>query len=92
MENNERHYISLKDKLDAWFKWPSNYMFKFIVPNDNKLVTLVETWFGPEAKIRHMNSAQNNYVSISVEVIMPSSESVINIYRKASEVKGLVAL
>ena len=44
-------YESLKQKLNEVGEWPRVYLFKFIIPSDNKKLALVEALFGPEAQV-----------------------------------------
>lgn len=80
---------SFREKLDQHHSWPSLYVFKFIVPSGKeeevkKLFPLHTTTEKP--------SKQGNYISITVQMMMPSSDSVIDIYQKASLIEGIVAL
>jgi len=80
---------SFREKLDQHYTWPSVYLFKFIVPKGKeeevkKLFPLHDT----SDKL----SKQGNYTSLSVEMMMPSSDAVIEIYQKASKIEGIVAL
>lgn len=81
--------ISFREKLDRHYAWPSLYMFKFIVPtgkeNDvKKLFPLHDT--------TEKLSKQGNYTSITIQMMMPSSDAVIAIYEQASDIEGLIAL
>jgi hypothetical protein len=78
-----------REKLDQHYAWPSLYIFKFIVPAGKeaevkKLFPLHET----SEKL----SKQGNYVSITVQMMIPSSDAVITIYEQASTIEGLIAL
>lgn len=76
-------------KLDAHHSWPTVYMFKFIVPQgkENELRTLF-----PNHTFTEKKSAQGKYVGLTMQMMAPSSESVIEVYQKASSVEGLIAL
>ena len=76
-------------KLDEHYSWPALYIFKFIVPT------------GKEGDLKNLfplhtssdkQSTQGNYVSVTFKMMMPSSESVIEVYEKASVIEGLIAL
>ncbi len=64
-------------------------MFKFIVPAGQ--VESVKKLF-PLHETTEKQSSQGNYISITVQMMMPSSEAVIDIYRQAAEIDGLLAL
>jgi hypothetical protein len=85
-------YSALKEKLEANTEWPRVYFFKFIVPSDNKKLALVEALFGPEAEVSLKQSRKGTYVSVSAKELMLNSDGIINRYKKASKIEGLMAL
>lgn len=64
-------------------------MFKFIVPTgkENEVKQLF-----PNHTVTEKLSHKGNYTSITIQMMMPSSEAVIEIYVRASKVEGIVAL
>jgi uncharacterized protein len=80
---------SFREKLDQHYAWPSLYMFKFIVPAGKEVQ--VKQLF-PLHTTTEKQSTQGNYTSITVQMMMPSSEAVIGIYEQASTIEGLIAL
>lgn len=80
---------SFREKLDEHYTWPSSYLFKFIVPTGKEQE--VKDLF-PHHHTSDKLSKQGNYTSLSVEMVMPSSDAVIEIYEKASRIEGIVAL
>ena len=80
---------SFREKLENHYAWPSMYMFKFIVP-DNQREEVKRLFIGHT--IHEKKSKKGKYTSISVEMMMPSSQSVIDIYVQASTIEGLIAL
>ncbi|MEQ8323553.1 MAG: DUF493 family protein [Vicingaceae bacterium] len=88
----EEFFKSLEEKLTESVEWPSVYMFKFIVPADNRKIALVEALFSPEAQISRKESREGKYISITGTVVMLNAPEVIKKYRKAAEIDGLIAL
>ncbi len=82
-------YANLKEKLDNQFAWPMVYMFKFIVPeaNKQKVISLFN-----KHDVSSRNSKNGNYVSLTIQMFMMSSEDVIDVYKKASTIDGIIAL
>lgn len=80
---------SFKTKLDQHHSWPSLYIFKFIVPKEkvNELKSLF-----PLHQVSEKASAQGRYISVTMQIMAPSSDSVIEVYQLASEIEGLIAL
>lgn len=76
-------------KLEQHYSWPALYMFKFIVPQgkENDLKNLF-----PNHAFTEKNSNQGKYVSLTMQIMASSSDSVIDIYQKASTIEGLIAL
>jgi uncharacterized protein len=81
--------ISFQAKLDQHYSWPSLYIFKFIVPK-NKVDELKSLF--PMHTSTEKASNQGNYVSVTLQMMMPSSEAVIDVYQQASTIEGLIAL
>ena len=78
-----------REKLDQHYSWPALYMFKFIVPAGK--VEQVKQLF-PLHTVSEKPSSQGNYTSITIQMMMPSSNAVVDIYIKASKIEGIVAL
>jgi putative lipoic acid-binding regulatory protein len=85
-------YTSLKLKLEDQSTWPNLYVFKFIVPADNEHVARVMELFSPEAEITSRESSKGKYISITGREVMIDAESVINRYKEAEKINGIIAL
>ena len=81
--------LSFREKLDQHHRWPTLYVFKFIVPKIK--IEELKALF-PQFEVTEKTSAKGNYVSITISVDMPSSEAVIEVYRLAATVEGVIAL
>lgn len=83
-------FISFKEKLDRHYAWPALYVFKFIVPLEkkNQLLQL----FPRHVTSTEKTSEKGKYVSLTYQMMMPSSESVIDVYKKVSAIEGIIAL
>lgn len=80
---------SFREKLDQHYAWPSLYVFKFIVPAGQE--EAVKKLF-PNHIPSEKHSRRGKYISITVQMMMPSSEAVISVYEQASVIEGLIAL
>lgn len=89
---SEDKFEALKKKLDESLTYPSVYMFKFILEADNRKIALVENLFETDAEIYTKESDKGKYISITITSVMISTDEIINIYRKASEIKGVMYL
>jgi putative lipoic acid-binding regulatory protein len=86
---DEKWIQNFREKLDQHHSWPSLYIFKFIVPKGKE--EEVKKLF-PNHTVTEKLSRQGNYTSLTVQVMAPSSKSVIDIYLQASVIEGIVAL
>lgn len=77
------------EKLDQHYAWPSVYVFKFIVPTGKEHE--VKRLF-PQHNATEKTSSHGKYTSITIQMMMPSSDAVIAIYQQASTIDGLIAL
>lgn len=89
---DDSFFENLNSKLKESGKWPQVYLFKFIIPSDSKKLALVQALFGEQAQVTTRQSKNNKYISISAKEVMVSSEKVIDVYRKASEIEGIISL
>jgi putative lipoic acid-binding regulatory protein len=87
----EPNFDELRKKLEKE-NFPSIYMFKFIVPSDNHKIALVESFFEDVAEINHQPSSNGKYTSITARQVMLSAEAVVNVYRQAAAVEGIISL
>lgn len=78
-----------KELLDNEYDWPADYLFKFIVPAHKEQE--VRSLF-PDHEPQVRESKQGNYVSLSITYHAESSDLVLAIYEKASQIEGLIAL
>jgi putative lipoic acid-binding regulatory protein len=86
---DEKWISGFREKLDQHYAWPSLYMFKFIVPTGKE--EQVKKLF-PQHTTTEKQSKQGKYTSITIQMMMPSSDAVIHIYEQAAGVEGLIAL
>ena len=80
---------SFREKLEQHYAWPSLYMFKFIVPAGQE--EAVKKLF-PKHIASEKQSKNGNYTSVTVQMMMPSSEAVVTVYEQAATIEGLIAL
>ncbi len=85
-EVNKNFYNNLNRLLKETSHWPSEYLFKFIIKSDKSKIKIIESIFDNiGAVIKKKNSSNNNYTSISVNVIMDNPEAVIEKYKEVSK-------
>lgn len=93
MDDKEVFYSKLKYRLEDTTEFPSDYLFKFIVPSDENQVNEVENLFDNiGAVINTKKSKTGKYVSVSIVLNVENADNVIEIYQKAEKIKGIISL
>lgn len=84
-------FFKLREQL-ALQEWPDVYLFKFIVPNEPELLARTTALFNELSEISFHESKTGKYISVSAKEMMTSVDSIIEVYARAAEIKGLIAL
>ena len=90
--NKNEQYDKLRELLNKEGNWPILYMFKFIIPADNRKIALVESKFSDEATITQKESSNGKYISITVKEVMLNADSIIEKYKEMEGIEGLMAI
>ncbi len=92
-QKTEEFYIRLKEELSTTSVWPSEYLYKFIVPSEQTKIKEVENAFNNlGAVIKTNHSKTGKYTSISINVRMENPEAVISKYIEVSKIEGIISL
>ena len=81
-----------RDKLIETTSFPTVYMFKFIVEADNRKIALIESFFDENAEIHTKESGSGKYISITSNHVAMNVDEIIDVYKKAAEIKGIMFL
>tara|TARA_R110002073_G_scaffold336347_2_gene532437 strand:+ start:1361 stop:1642 length:282 start_codon:yes stop_codon:yes gene_type:complete len=93
MKDRESFYIKLKSQLDETTKFPSDYLYKFIVSSDGDRVNQVQNLFDNKgAVINTKKSKTGKYTSVSIVINLNSSDEVISYYKEAEKIEGIISL
>ena len=93
MQDRESFYKKLKTQLDETTKFPSDYLYKFIVSAEGNRVEEVQSIFDNKgAVINTKKSKTGKYISVSIVMKLASSDEVIKYYREAEKVEGIISL
>jgi putative lipoic acid-binding regulatory protein len=87
----ELNFDELRKKLEKE-SWPAVYMFKFIVPSDNHKIALIESFFEDDAEIHTQPSSNGKYTSITIRQVMLEAESIVEVYKQAAVIEGIISL
>lgn len=86
------NFEELRKKLNETQTYPSVYMFKFIMSAEHRKIALIENLFGNDAEIYTKESDKGKYISITVKEVVMSTDEIIDIYSKASDIEGVMFL
>lgn len=92
--NNAEFYTKLKEKLEESVTWPSDYLYKFIVPSSEaNIQKLTELFDNMGAVISTKQSSKGKYTSVSIHLKMKNPDQVIEKYKEVGEkVEGVISL
>ena len=93
-KKQEEFYNKLRSQLFETASWPSEYLYKFIVPSDNiKIKKIEEVFDNLGAVITTTESKNGKYTSVSINVNMTTPDAVIEKYQEIGEkVEGVISL
>lgn len=93
MSKQSEFYATLKESLDNTSTYPCKYLFKFIVPTTKNQLEEVKSVFNlPEAVIKTKASKTNKYISVSIMMMVKSSDEIIAKYEEITGVEGIISL
>lgn len=92
-DKSEEFYSRLKVELMNSQSWPSDYLYKFIVPTDPEKIERINRIFdNTGAVIESRQSRKGKYTSISITVNLRDPDEVIDKYKEVGEVEGVISL
>ncbi|KGO84461.1 MULTISPECIES: DUF493 family protein [Flavobacterium] len=93
-KKSEEFYKRLKEELEnTTAKWPTEYLFKFIVPSQPQKIEEIEKAFDQMGAVIETNQSKTGkYTSVSINVRMKDSQSVIDKYIEMSSIEGIISL
>lgn len=92
-QKSEEFYARLKEQLLETGKWPSNYLYKFIVPTDKgKIDNITQIFDNTGAVIESKQSKKGTYTSVSITVNLENPDEVIKKYKQVSHIEGVISL
>ncbi len=81
---------NFRKKLLETTSFPTVYMFKLIVPSENRTIALVENIFEADTDIHTKESDKGKYTSITAKQVVVNVDEIIEVYKKASAIKGVM--
>jgi putative lipoic acid-binding regulatory protein len=90
--SREEFYQKLHSQLTEHHKFPTKYMFKFIVPNNVVAIGKVDALFTVDSEITYRESKTGKFVSVTGRHLVKSADEIIAIYQQAEAIEGLMSL
>lgn len=89
----EEFYASLKEKLEATHQFPEDYLYKFIITNDESKHTEIFRVFDDiKFTLQTRDSKNGKYSSISINAFVLDADQVIKIYKEVGKIPGVIML
>lgn len=92
-KDEKAFYAKLKIQLEETTTFPSQYLYKFIVPtSEERIAEVIDIFDNLGAVIETKKSKTGKYTSISIQLNMKSADAVITKYKEVSKVEGVISL
>lgn len=92
-KESDEFYTKLKGRLEETSSWPSDFLYKFIVPTDRDKIDQINKVFdNTGAVIESKQSRKGKYTSISVTVNLKNPDEVIQKYKEVGLIEGVISL
>jgi len=84
-------YVNLKEKLESVEKFPGVYHFKFIITGGLDKIQDLRNIL-PNDEFIEQPSKTGKYVSITIKKPVQNADEVIDVYKQAGNIKGIMIL
>ncbi|MFA5620077.1 MAG: DUF493 domain-containing protein [Weeksellaceae bacterium] len=92
-EKQDEFYKKFKERLEDTTEFPSDFIYKFIIPTDHKRIAEVHRIFDDATpKFQMKESKTGKYTSVTVIVFVLDADQVIRYYREAARIEDIIML
>lgn len=92
-EEQQNFYKKLKENLNSVQKFPGEYVYKFIIPTNNKTIAEIQRVFdGTNPIITTRESKNAKYTSLTVAIYALDADQVIRYYKGVGQIKDVIML
>jgi hypothetical protein len=92
-EKSDEFYERLRVQLEDSSKWPSNYLYKFIVLTDKEKIGQVHNIFDNTGAVIDSKLSKNGkYTSLSITLNLKNPDEVIAKYKEVGMIEGVISL
>jgi putative lipoic acid-binding regulatory protein len=85
-----KDFEQLRILIDQQYTWPADYSFRFVVKMSLKGELL--KLFPKNHPVVFRPSKKGNYLAVHIEYQAQSTDDVLNIYKQAMNIEGIVSL
>lgn len=89
---DEEQIDRLRIRLNEIHRWPSVFMFKFILPSDEVKITQLKLIFGESAEFKERLSSHGKYTSVTVLEMILDADAIFDRYKQAAVIEGIISL
>ncbi len=89
---NEEQKERIKQSLNHVHKWPSLYMFKFIVPTVSGAFEELTKVFPESADVMTKQSKTGKFTSVTVKEVLMNADQVFERYAEVNKIEGVISL
>ena len=92
--SEEQFYEKLKKTLEETSEWPSDYIFKFIIPSDQEAIEKLKHIFDDEnAQINTRSSSKGKFTSVSIRLVVENPDLIVEKYKQVGhQIEGVISL
>ncbi len=91
-EENE-FYTSLKINLEKNHNFPEDYLYKFIILNNQeKLTEIYKVFDGTKNTFTTRESSNGKYISCTIQCFVLDADHVIRLYKEVAKIEGVIML
>ncbi|MBD8387254.1 DUF493 domain-containing protein [Dysgonomonas sp. BGC7] len=92
-QHTDDFYLRFKQRLEETHSFPSDYMFKYIVPAEQSIIAKLHSIFSSaNPSISSRDSKNGKYTSVTVKVPVNDADDIVIYYRQAAAIEGIVML
>ena len=86
-------YAKLKSELEKTTVFPSEYLYKFILPSGEEKRAAIRAVFATTtATIEEKPSSSGKYIAYSIRLKVQNPDEVIAYYKEAGKIEGIISL
>lgn len=92
-QHTDDFYRKFKERLEQTHSFPSDYIFKYIVPAEQSIIAKVHSIFSSaNPAISTRDSKNGKYTSITIKVAVNDADDIVIYYRQTAVIDGIVML